>query len=486
LHWTVYTFSLVFVWWAVAEYLSSHFAPFLKPYLEWPFRFLAHLVIVELPAMAWEWAQVQLVPAVIVCALLALGIYCAFRVQPARMTLLAALLFLGWYYGRHWSAKPTLPAGVKTASPATVVPTAPTEPKPAPQPPVISTSAPSVEEVKKVVVVSKTKPKTVETSAPVSSAPPSPATRAWQPTDEDHADLVQEIKSVPDYSGVKAYPVAPDTAMGGAMAGRRLLDLTDKEKYVMRLGSDKPEIVSVTPSSTNLTIIYRNGILGPFVSPSKLDIYWEDIQAIHCDILEVGAPDLSDPDANAKVNHSPQNQIPEKLVSYATGEGLSPVKPAKVTPPVKTEILYQVGLDVKESPKPFVVQCESQADLNHLVSALEFWIRAAQNGKAVPVVGMPYPEQGLWLKDKNEVVALWADSPADKAGLKFGDVLWSIDQDTTEQQHRDQMEKALQSLTTGEHSLYLVRAAEWRSAKEAESTSHTFNPERAILKLTTP
>jgi len=118
LHWTVYTFSLLFFWWVVIEYVSVRWIPWLKPYLEWPFRFLAHQVFVALPALAWSWGTSHLVPAAVVIGLLALGIYYAFRVQPARMALLCALLFTGWYYGRTFAEERPSPQVTGISSPA--------------------------------------------------------------------------------------------------------------------------------------------------------------------------------------------------------------------------------------------------------------------------------------------------------------------------------------------------------------------------------
>jgi hypothetical protein len=105
LHWAVYSFCQLAFWWTLMEYVSYHWMPSLRPWLEWPFRFLAHQVIVVLPDMAWSWGTSHLVPAAVVAGLLVLGIYYAYRAQPARMALLCALLFVGWYYGRAWSTQ---------------------------------------------------------------------------------------------------------------------------------------------------------------------------------------------------------------------------------------------------------------------------------------------------------------------------------------------------------------------------------------------
>jgi S1-C subfamily serine protease len=43
---------------------------------------------------------------------------------------------------------------------------------------------------------------------------------------------------------------------------------------------------------------------------------------------------------------------------------------------------------------------------------------------------MPYSLQGLRLTNDGVVDKLWADSPADKAGLQLGDHLWSIGEAT--------------------------------------------------------
>jgi hypothetical protein len=91
-------------------------APSLKPWVDLPFRFLAHQLFWVLPAWVWTMANDNLIPTVIVGVLLLTGITLAYKAQPARMTLLAVLIAGLWYYGRGWSASALRPSPQNTGT----------------------------------------------------------------------------------------------------------------------------------------------------------------------------------------------------------------------------------------------------------------------------------------------------------------------------------------------------------------------------------
>jgi hypothetical protein len=149
---------------------------------------------------------------------------------------------------------------------------------------------------------------------------------------------------------------------------------------------------------------------------------------------------------------------------------------------------YQATLIVNDGKKPFVVQCDKAVDLNHLVSAMEFWIKSAENGKAVPLASMPYSNQGLRLNNASEITALWADSPAGKTGLKWGDIVWSLDENPANPQNKTNLEKVLSALSPGDHTLNTLTTADWQKAKNDyyNGSGKVFNPLRTAVKMSVP
>jgi predicted metalloprotease with PDZ domain len=84
------------------------------------------------------------------------------------------------------------------------------------------------------------------------------------------------------------------------------------------------------------------------------------------------------------------------------------------------------------------------------------------------------------------VEVLWANSPADKAGLNLGDMVWSVEKNAQDQPDRKKLEAALQTLTTGPHTLYIVSPAD-RNAGLVQmnaANSNVFNPKRHKVVLT--
>jgi len=299
---------------------------------------------------------------------------------------------------------------------------------------------PMVSHTNKVVRVSKkTKPQ-----------PTQPAPQAWQPpqpgsalVDETQSYLEREIASVPSNSRIKDFPFGPDTSMKKDEADRCLADLPIFKKYSFWRGNERNKVITVVPSPTLLTLTYRNadGLGSLLGTATKLDIYWGDVRAIHCNAIET-----------------------------------------------KGDMLYQCSLVVADWKIPIAFQCASAGDLERLVSALEFWIKSAQGDKLVPVNGLPYLYQGLTLDDEGLVIVLWANGPADKAGLRLGDGVWSLGQDLRRYPGKSDLETELEALTPGEHSLFMVTPEAWRKGQEDRLAGQpeSFQPIRQRIKLVTP
>ena len=247
--------------------------------------------------------------------------------------------------------------------------------------------------------------------------------QAWNADIEDRGCLEKEIGAVRLPGTFKAYAVQPDS-LSAEMAISRLGDLQDPERYSLIVGHDKQKILSVSPAMTGFTLTYTDPtdigrILG---GGSKIEFYWEDVKAIHCDEITAG-----------------------------------------------TRRLYQFGLVANGLKKPFTVQCASEDELRHLVSALEFWIGAAGKGRQAPITGMPYLSQGLRLDEIGRVAVLWVGSSADRAGLKIGDVLWSLDTDAGQLKAKADLEAALETLPPGPHELYVVTPADLDKGRTAKN-----------------
>ncbi len=233
--------------------------------------------------------------------------------------------------------------------------------------------------------------------------------------------LEMEIAALPPNSVIESFSFTPDEGMGLTMASRRVSDLTDRDKFTMKLGRAAKKILTVNATTTNFTVTYQDADqIGGFLNgTSKMDYYWEDVKAIHVNTIQSAAG-----------------------------------------------AIYQMTLVAAEAKQPFTVQCHSPADLQHLVSALKFWFKTFRGTAAPPVLiqGMPYLSQGLRLNNDSALDLLWADSPAAKAGLVLGDRIWSLEKNTDNRQSKTQLETALQALAPGQHILYKVTAEGWQRA----------------------
>jgi hypothetical protein len=77
------------------------------------------------------------------------------------------------------------------------------------------------------------------------------------------------------------------------------------------------------------------------------------------------------------------------------------------------------------------------------------------------------------------------DGGMDKVGIGLSDMVWSLDKNTQEPQKRKSLEAGLQSLTPGQHTLYIVSPEDQIKAHIDENASHSgfFNPKRRKVSL---
>ncbi len=335
LHWLVYSLCQLTFWWVVLTWLASLVSPRLKPWAAFPFRYLAHLLTIELPAWLWPQVTHHWVIALIAGVLLLISLISAFTAQPMRMAILFALLGWIWFYGKGWGTR-SLPPLFTAAVVNTPVAQTPVPVEKGIEPSKVqNTNVPSGSLLDKHPAPPKRLSRQVgaqKKGAPTSGAN-SVSAKAWQAEDEDENYLEQEIEVLPPNSRVKSFAVTLDAGMTADMASRRLEDLQMPEKYSLMIGREKQKVLSFITSYTNFILTYQgNSPLGGLLGESsKIQFYWEDVQAIHCDEIEI-----------------------------ETG----------TTHP---RLLYQCSLVVSGLKKPLTVQCASTKDLIHLVSALEVW-----------------------------------------------------------------------------------------------------------------
>jgi hypothetical protein len=275
------------------------------------------------------------------------------------------------------------------------------------------------------------------------SHPPVIAFVEGSDTQETKPYLDQELHGIPDGSVITAVAVQPDSAMGGDMAYRRLTDMQG-EKYSVRWGNDKVSVVTINPTASNLILKVQSGI-SLLDGPSNADFYWEEVKALHCD----------------------------------------EIKTTTIGKPIQKT--YQISLFLAESKKTITIQCATPADLQHLVSALEYYIKLSR-GNIAPITPMPYLNQGIRFDNNGEIKTLWADSPMDKAGLVLGDFIWSVEKYTEHQQSKSELEAALQALTPGPHIAFKVIAKGWKMAlaNKIADDPDSFRPLRRKVSLQIP
>jgi hypothetical protein len=278
-------------------------------------------------------------------------------------------------------------------------------------------------------------------STAVTYAPAAP----WMPAVEDPKVLDTEIASVPANSGVKDHAVTLDEGMPGDLAVSRLQDLTDANKYTMKIGSGIQNISSVNATATNLIVNYKSTDPLALGGSGPINIFWEDVKVIH-------------------VNE----------IDHFSKAG------------VQTDSAYQFGLVASGAKIPFTIQCASPDDLQHLVSTIEYFIRNSRLGHDTALGGMPYPSQGVILTNDNVVDKLWTDSPMDKAGIQLGDHLWSVGVITPKPQSRNELEAGLASLPV---TLFAASSSVWDKALiafHAPGQGNPFKPKLRKMVLAAP
>ena len=315
---------------------------------------------------------------------------------------------------------------------------------------------------------SNLKPKTTNSKLLTANSPPTAVYQpsiAWQSSDEDPKVLETEMAALPVNCIVKDFPLTPDEGMPGDLAVSRLQDLTNPDKYTMKIGKDTQRILSVNPTTTNLIINYKSTDPLVFDSSGPMNFFWEDVIMIHVDEVDV--------------------------------EGKNP------------KVIYQCSLIVSGAKEPLTIQCSTPADLKHLVSTMEYFIRASRLAHDTALAGMPYPSQGLRLNNQCLVEVLWANSPMAnavsdmetaqpnhvaqlgasqqvKAGVKLGDMVWSVDQNASLPPERKNLEAQLGALTAGSHDLFLASPTDREKGLVQMNQTHTtyFNPKRRKVILT--
>ncbi len=345
------------------------------------------------------------------------------------------------------------------------------EESPVPSPePVVSNIAP----VQKTIAHGVSK-KEAEKPAPTMAYQPAVSfqnTSSINPTGTlyDPKILESEIKSLPANCLVKDYPMTPDEGMPGDVAVSRMRDLIDPDKYTMLISGGKQTIKLVSPTNTTLTIDYKStdifNVLGDDKSP--MNFLWEDVKYIHANEIDI---ETKNPSVNANGNNNGPLAQPNLAPQFVTS--------AQV---------YQCSLVVAGSKYPLTIQCAAAADLEHLVSTMQYFIRSSRLAHDTALGGMPYLHQGLMFNNQCVVEKLWADSPADKAGVKLRDMVWSVEQNTGLPPDRKTLETQLGFLASGPHNLFIVSPADRDKAQVEMNANHSnvFNPKRGKVVLSAP
>jgi hypothetical protein len=144
--------------------------------------------------------------------------------------------------------------------------------------------------------------------------------------------------------------------------------------------------------------------------------------------------------------------------------------------------VYQISAIAEGAKIPLTFQCATTANLQHLVSALEYFIRNSRLAHDAQPGGLPYPYQGLVLTNDGVVEKLWAGSLMDKAGVQLGNHFWSIGTITSEKQGKDDLEAGLRSLPV---TFFETSASEWNRAMLARNPSqaNSFRPKLRKIVL---
>ncbi len=247
--------------------------------------------------------------------------------------------------------------------------------------------------------------------------------KPWKAEDEDYDFLSEEIYPIPESCVIKSLKPALAGDISGKKAESYLADLQDAGKYSMWLGKEKMSVLKVE--------LVPNGVIlhtqDPQESGLKVSFDWVELTAIHCDKLQVFPP----------------GDIPGQTI-------------------------YQCGLVIPPFKKAITIECSSVENLRRLLSALEYWIKSAKGGEKAPITGLPYLHQGVLFTEKSGAAVLWVGSPVEKAGLRLGDVVWSLDKANSSKMKSFDLEKALNKLTAGKHDLDVLPGGKEGPRKKIE------------------
>jgi hypothetical protein len=427
LHWVVYVLLQYGFLFAVATVLVCPFIPALKPWLEWPFRLAAHLAIYDFPAWVWACAQTHLGPTLFIGALLAIGLYFAWKAEPLRISVLGAALAYLIVQGRGWSYQTnpfsqTVASETQAVSVPTVVPEADRSSQ--------LESAKLRHKTSNSNVVAYQPSTSFNTPASPSDLSPTGGSTSAT-TLYDPKLLEQEIAALPKNCIVKSFPVLTDEGMPGDLAVSRIQGVTDPDKYTLIIDGDKKVIVNIATTTTNLIINCKSTDPLNFNGSGPFNVFWEDVLYIHTDEIDISG-------------ENPSQYFHCTLIGSGAKNALT-------------------------------FRCNRADDLKHLVSALEYFIRNSRLGHDTALAGMPYPFQGLVLNNDCVVDKLWANSPMDKAAIQLGDHFWSIGKVAFQKQSRTDLEAGLRSLPV---TFYTASAAEWDRAMQARNpnVANSFRP----------
>jgi hypothetical protein len=358
-----------------------------------------------------------------------------FRPRFNQMLVIGALLLGAWWFRGCWMEKLhlSMPTETSVSTPRRESPGGSRDAKPKTnEAGDVKNGNPSQVQTSPVRTSKAIKPLRLSTSKalipstkpvnPSPSTPPNLSSQPWNPDEEDLDSFYSEIFNWPRPFDVKPFAVQPDSAMTAEKAARYIGDLQDGEKYTVKVGHDTHKVLSAIPSSSGLSLAFQGSLGGLLGDNSKLEIYWEDVKAIHCNQVMV----FSDPG----------------------------------------KVFYQCTFLAKDLKKPLIIQCSGDANLKRLVTALVFQMQSANGGKTFPLSGIPYLFQGLMLNDSAEVIGLWDQSPADKSGIWLSQKVVNLDKDNYEQQGCDDLVKALDGLNPGQHVLLVDIPAEGSKPEE--------------------
>ena len=408
---------------------------------------LVHLVFIQWPlglavlVLQSPWAALGL------WVLLLVWIKKAFQPKFLEMVVIAVLLvvvwwFRGWWMGELHISLPSVPRsqteeqGLSAPIPEKGIGASSTTPKAS----LLTTTRPKS---------SKVYLPTANRELPTSSYLPA---HAWTESDEDRAYLDSELLALPQPCRILDFPVTVDAAMGEGMATGRLQDLADPDKYTL-MSWPRQETDPVGHRG-------RHGA-HPELAGGRL-----------------GKPGGQFPGCGLWPG---QNRV---LLGRRQGHPLQQNRNGGGPSPS--------GLPMRRGglqPEKALHGAMRQRGKLRAPGFGHGILHPVPRGRAADTIGgLPYLNQGVRLDGDGKAVMMWDNSPVEKAGVLFGDRLWSVDTNTYGRQSRETLEAALQALASGKHNLFVVTPKDWDNARRSEDfhSDTTPIPERRLYSLTVP